>query len=298
MYPDASHLWRSFSHNRTKINIQFLNESERGTNKSSEKPFAVRAICLSLNPIHSPMNPEKKTHSLKDYKYTSKYINIVAAFRGMHVSPAKHSYAWLPRKCDYRTDTRRTDRHMPEKVIPMCRYASQVTQKSRLSEECMCCLRNIAMRDYQESVTTRQTHRQMDRQTPDKVILLCRYASQAAQKWRLLSKQPFAKLYTFERGIGVYYIHWMMLYTGKISPRFFFFALFTLWHEGEFKTGLIQSFLKDYVRKLVSGRIQNWANQFRISIGGIGLGEFKAVYSRLWKLELIIRYFANNWRLP
>ena len=36
-------------------------------------------------------------------------INIVAAFRGMHVSPAKHSYAWLPRKCDYRTDTQ-TDR--------------------------------------------------------------------------------------------------------------------------------------------------------------------------------------------
>ena len=26
------------------------------------------------------------------------------AFRGMHVSPAKHSYAWLSRKCDYRTD--------------------------------------------------------------------------------------------------------------------------------------------------------------------------------------------------
>ena len=35
--------------------------------------------------------------------------NIVAAFRGMHLSPAKHSYAWLPRKCDYRTD-RWTDR--------------------------------------------------------------------------------------------------------------------------------------------------------------------------------------------
>ena len=26
MYRDASHLWRSFSHNRTKINIQFLND--------------------------------------------------------------------------------------------------------------------------------------------------------------------------------------------------------------------------------------------------------------------------------
>ena len=31
--------------------------------------------------------------------------NIVAAFPGMHVSPAKHSYAWLPRKCDYQCVT-------------------------------------------------------------------------------------------------------------------------------------------------------------------------------------------------
>ena len=30
-------------------------------------------------------------------------------FRGMHMSPLKHSYTWLQRKCDYRTD-RRTDR--------------------------------------------------------------------------------------------------------------------------------------------------------------------------------------------
>ena len=44
---------------------------------------------------------------------------------------------WLPRKCDYRTDSqththththRWTDRRRT-KVIPMCRYASQVTQK-------------------------------------------------------------------------------------------------------------------------------------------------------------------------
>ena len=54
----------------------------------------------------------------------------------------------------------------------MCRYASHVT------EEYMCRLRNIAMRDYQDSVTTGQT----DRQTPDKVIHMCRYASQATQK--------------------------------------------------------------------------------------------------------------------
>ena len=54
----------------------------------------------------------------------------------------------------------------------------------------MCRLRNIAMRDYQESVTTGQTDRQTDRRTdgrtdrqpPDKVIPMCRYASQATQK--------------------------------------------------------------------------------------------------------------------
>ena len=45
----------------------------------------------------------------------------------MHVSPAKQSYAWLRRKCDYRTDPH-TDRQMLDKVIPICRYASQATQ--------------------------------------------------------------------------------------------------------------------------------------------------------------------------
>ena len=64
----------------------------------------------------------------------------MGAFWGMHVSPAKHSYAWLPRKCDYQTD-RHTHRQTPDKVIPMCRYASQATQ----------------------SVTTRQTDTRTDR---------------------------------------------------------------------------------------------------------------------------------------
>ena len=41
------------------------------------------------------------------------------------------------------------------------------------------------MRDYQESVTTWQTDRRTDRQTPDKVIPMSRYAPQATQK-RLL----------------------------------------------------------------------------------------------------------------
>ena len=49
--------------------------------------------------------------------------NIVAAFRGMHVSSVKHSYVWLPRKCDYQksvttgqthkqTDARQSDPYM------------------------------------------------------------------------------------------------------------------------------------------------------------------------------------------
>ena len=50
---------------------------------------------------------------------------IVAAFRGMQVSPAKHHYASVT---DGQTD-RRTDRQTTDKVIPMCRYASQATQK-------------------------------------------------------------------------------------------------------------------------------------------------------------------------
>ena len=47
-----------------------------------------------------------------NYKFTNfsafYFRNIVAATRGMHVSPAKHSYAWLRRKCDRQTD-RQTD---------------------------------------------------------------------------------------------------------------------------------------------------------------------------------------------
>ena len=38
------------------------------------------------------------------------------------------------------------------------------------------------MLDYQESVTTGQTDTYMDRQMPDKVIPICRFASQATHK--------------------------------------------------------------------------------------------------------------------
>ena len=52
-----------------------------------------------------------------------------------------------------------------------------ITPEWQHSPECMCHLRNIAC-DYQESVTTGQT---VGRQKLDKVIPMCRYASQATQ---------------------------------------------------------------------------------------------------------------------
>ena len=69
-------------------------------------------------------------------------INIVAAFGGMHVSPAKHSYVRLPRKCDYQESV-----------------TTGQTDGQTDADECMCRLRNIAMCDYQESVTTGRTDR-------------------------------------------------------------------------------------------------------------------------------------------
>ena len=41
----------------------------------------------------------------------------------------------------------------------------------------------------------------------------------------------------------------------------------TLKPEDEFKTGLIELYIKGYIRKLKSWQIQDWANQFQISIG-------------------------------
>ena len=47
--------------------------------------------------------------------------------QGMHVSPAKHSDVWLPRKCEYRTDTythihieRQTNARQSDPCVPLC----------------------------------------------------------------------------------------------------------------------------------------------------------------------------------
>ena len=75
--------------------------------------------------------------------------NKVAAFRGMHVSPVKHSYAWLlPRSVTRGQTDGQTDAGQSDPYV---------------HSECMCRLRNIAMRDYQESVTTDVPDRRTDR---------------------------------------------------------------------------------------------------------------------------------------
>ena len=55
------------------------------------------------------------------YEKYSHNENILAAFLGMYVSLAKHSYAWLPRKCDYQSvTTRQTDAGQSESYVPLC----------------------------------------------------------------------------------------------------------------------------------------------------------------------------------
>ena len=61
-------------------------------------------------------------------KTRNKIHNIVAVLRGMHVSPVKHSYVWLPRKCYYLTDTW-TDGQTDGQTDAR-QSASQATQKS------------------------------------------------------------------------------------------------------------------------------------------------------------------------
>ena len=53
------------------------------------------------------------------------YKNIVAIFRGMH------GHLWNIAMRDYQESvtTGQTDGEMPDKVIPMCCYALQATQK-------------------------------------------------------------------------------------------------------------------------------------------------------------------------
>ena len=81
--------------------------------------------------------------------------------------------------------------------------------------------------NYQESVTTGQTDRQTYRQTPDKVIPMCRYASQATQKLKKFTTSQWC----FEKSLVLYEVHskkwscpniyWTLLYLDGATPTKF-----------------------------------------------------------------------------
>ena len=78
-------------------------------------PLGTFSILLCFGKAYLNNNKNKKKTLWSFNSPIIYWIKIVTEFRGMHVLPAKHSYVWLPRKTDYRTDReadRQTDRHM------------------------------------------------------------------------------------------------------------------------------------------------------------------------------------------
>ena len=82
----------------------------------------------TLDKSHENWYPmDIKPSTVCELKFDQNLKNIVAAFCGMHVSPAKHSYSWLPRKCDYltyarthRQTDRQTDAGESDSYVPLC----------------------------------------------------------------------------------------------------------------------------------------------------------------------------------
>ena len=86
----------------------------------------------------------------------------MAAFQAMQVSPVKHSDMRLPDRQAHEQTDRQTNVKQSHPYVPLSGYAKQATQHQN-SKECMYRLQNTAMHDYQESVTTGQTVRHMDK---------------------------------------------------------------------------------------------------------------------------------------
>ena len=82
------------------------------------KLHTVKVICQNYTLSRSYAKiTQCKGHMTQICKYISYTCTRMAAFQGMHVLPTKHSYVWLPRKCDYWKDRQthgRTDRRWTE----------------------------------------------------------------------------------------------------------------------------------------------------------------------------------------
>ena len=97
--------------------------------------------------------------------------NIEGGFRGMHVFPAKHSYVWLPRKCDFRTDRRRTKWSLCAAMLRSrhkCDYRTDTQTDAAQSDPYVSlCFAGDT------SATTGQTHRRTDRRRTNRICYLC-----------------------------------------------------------------------------------------------------------------------------
>ena len=90
MYRDASHLWRSFSHNRTKINIQFLNNHYSPDHIQKYKPSRTkqsfylhgRRLRQQLHRRKRNVNTRKKT--LSNIKLVQSYLLSISASNQLH----------------------------------------------------------------------------------------------------------------------------------------------------------------------------------------------------------------------
>ena len=155
-----------------------------------QKIFSQKLKFLKKKPTPTPMWMLPLWHYLPGHICPGLLkLNIVAAFLGMHVSPAKHSYVWLPRKCDYRTDThtqrdRQTDAVMLKSVSPKV-----LTDRISLGlTECRIHFYSFYCSDWRTflsslKMTDKSQNFSTSLQTPDKVIPMCCYASQVTQKW-------------------------------------------------------------------------------------------------------------------
>ena len=64
----------------------------------------------------------------------SLWTAMLRRWHKMHVLPAKHSYAWLPRKCDYWTDRQmdwQTDAGQSDPYVPLCFAGDTKMTKSK-----------------------------------------------------------------------------------------------------------------------------------------------------------------------
>ena len=138
--------------------------------------------CLKIQKIFKHVHPMLTNAWVISSHHLSQDLtnknNIVAAFRGMHVSPAKHSYAWLPRKCDYqesvttgRTD-RQTDAGQSDPYVPLC-FAGDTKRSDQIILLALLLTRFYIYNHIWKmnwTVTDKQTN---DRQSDIEVAALC-----------------------------------------------------------------------------------------------------------------------------